>query len=153
MWNESWAQIKQAQTVEAKHFLSYICYFTNCPLCAGQISPSTWERRKPGHIHSGSLLLKSQGATLWNSLCQEITETGLIQNGTGQISNPRGASRKAGPQLNTGCCQAHREALPHVTGAQQQWLCCGLVWGELRRAALRAPSLLPSHCSLTPPPE
>lgn len=72
---------------------------------------------KPGRIHS-SVLLKRQGAPLWNSLRQETIKTGRIQKGTGQIPNPRGASGKAGPQLNTGCHQAHDDELClHVTGA------------------------------------
>ena len=41
-----------------------------------------------------------------------MIKTGGIQKGTGQISIPRGASGKAGPQLNTGCRRAHCDALP-----------------------------------------
>ena len=68
-----------------------------------------------------------------------MIKTEGIQKRTGQITNPRRASRKAGPQLNTGCCKAHR--VPMVAAL-------GPVWQELIKATSEGLKQLPSHCLL-----
>lgn len=82
---------------------------------------------------------RDRKVTLWNSLCQGMIRAGGIQKGTGQMTNPKRASRKAGPQWNIGCCKAHR--VPMVAALRP-------VWWELIKATSEGLKHLPSHCLL-----
>ena len=149
-WSESQAQIKQDVSTISQLQKDWKRYQLFC-----EISMSARSHLPLGRKQSYMLNFTSQetGNYLWNSLCPEmIKKTGGIQKGTGQISNPRRASRKAGPQLNMGCHEARDGRLRpslHLTGA---WVGRGLKAREGGEETAEQPTCscalpsLPSTC-------